>query len=127
MELTYLTLASFLFGIVFHMMWVWLINTGYSMMMMRTVINDCVIFMGKNLQNVYEIKYLKEEAMKLAGRDDKFIEWQAKVDENQIKSLKATCIRNFINAIPPRYNHLVEFHDWDSAMNYIDKTMKEAK
>ena len=127
MGFTYLTLASFLFGIAFHIMWTWLINAGYSMLMMRTAINDCILFMGKSLQNVYEIKHLKEEAMKLAGRDDKYIEWQAKVDENQIKSLKATCIRNFINAIPPKYNHLVEFHDWDSAMNYIDKTMKEAK
>ncbi len=80
---------------------------------------DCVMFMAKNLQNVYEIKYLKEEAMRLAGRDEKYIEWQQRVDEKEIHSLKTTCIRNFINAVPPKYNHLIKFHDWSSAMEYI--------
>jgi len=127
MESTYLILVSFLFGVLFHMTWNWLVNTGYSVIMMRGVMKDCLIFMAKNLQNVYEIKYLKEEAMRLVGRDEKYIEWQAKVDEKEIRSLKTTCIRNFINTIPPKYNDLVEFHDWDSAMNYIDKIVKEAK
>ena len=127
MEFTYLTLAAFLFGVSFHMVWNWLLNTGYTIVMMRSTINDCVIFMAKNLQNVYEIKHLKEEAMRIAGRDEKYIEWQALVDEKEIKSLKATCIRNFINTIPPKYNHLIKFHDWDSAMEYINKTIKEVK
>ena len=127
MEFTYLTLASFLFGVAFHIMWNWLLNTGYRIVMMKRAINDCIIFMAKNLQNVYEIKYLKEEAMRLSGRDDKYIEWQAKIDEKEIKSLKNTCIRNFVNSIPPKYNHLIEFHDWESAMEYINKTVKEVK
>ena len=127
MEFTYLTLAAFLFGVAFHMIWNWLVNTGYAIIMMKSTINDCVIFMAKNLQNVYDIKYLKDEAMRLAGRDEKYIEWQNRVDEKEIESLKSTCIRNFVNTIPPKYNHLVKFHDWDSAMKYIEKTLKEAK
>tara|TARA_B100000242_G_C42985456_1_gene457403 strand:+ start:655 stop:1038 length:384 start_codon:yes stop_codon:yes gene_type:complete len=127
MEYTYVIALSFLCGIVFHIIWNWVMNTGYSMMIMKRSINDCVIFMAKNLQNVYEIKYLKEEAMRLVGRDEKYIEWQAKVDQKEIDSLKSTCIRNFINSIPPKYNHLIEFRDWDSAMEYINKTIKEAK
>lgn len=126
MNFTSLAIA-FLFGILFHIIWNSLINMGYTIVMMRGAINDCVIFMAKSLQNVYEIKYLKEEAMKLAGRDEKYIEWQRMVDEKEIKSLKTTCIRNFINAIPPKYNHLIKFHDWDSAMNYIDKVIKEER
>ena len=127
MEFTYLTLAAFLFGVAFHIVWNWLVNTGYTIIMMKRAINDCVVFMAKNLQNVYEIKYLKEEAMRLAGRDEKYIEWQARIDEKEINSLKTTCIRNFINAIPPKYNHLIKFHDWETAMEYIDKTVKEAR
>ena len=127
MEFTYIVMASFLFGVAFHMVWVWFMETGYSMIIMKAAINDCVIFMAKSLQNVYEIRYLKEEALRIVGRDEKYIQWQVKIDEKEINSLKATCIRNFINAIPPQYNHLVEFHDWNSAMKYIDKVVKEAK
>jgi hypothetical protein len=109
------------------MLWNWMVNTGYTIIMMKAAINDCVIFMAKSLQDVYEIKYLKEEAMRLVNRDEKYIEWQSILHEKEIRSLKTTCIRNFINAIPPKYNHLIEFHDWQSAMEYIDKVIKEGK
>lgn len=126
MDLAILSL-TFLLGVLFHMLWNWIVNTGYTILMMKSAINDCVIFMAKSLQDVYEIKYLKEEAMRLVNRDEKYIEWQSKLHEKEIRSLKTTCIRNFINAIPPKYNHLIEFHDWQSAMEYIDKVIKEGK
>ena len=126
MDFTSLALA-FLFGVLFHILWSALINMGYTVVMMKGTINDCVILIAKNLQNVYEIKYLKEEAMKIAGRDDKYIEWQAKIDEREINSLKRTCIRNFINTVPPKYNYLIKFHDWNSAMNYINDVIKEER
>ena len=126
MDLATLSL-SFLLGVLFHMLWNWMVNTGYTIIMMKAAINDCVIFMAKSLQDVYEIKYLKEEAMRLVNRDEKYIEWQSILHEKEIRALKTTCIRNFINAIPPKYNHLIEFHDWQSAMEYIDKVIKEGK
>ena len=126
MDLATLSL-SFLLGVLFHMLWNWMVNTGYTIIMMKAAINDCVIFMAMSLQDVYEIKYLKEEAMRLVNRDEKYIEWQSILHEKEIRSLKTTCIRNFINAIPPKYNHLIEFHDWQSAMEYIDKVIKEGK
>tara|TARA_B100001250_G_C19281307_1_gene563408 strand:+ start:140 stop:520 length:381 start_codon:yes stop_codon:yes gene_type:complete len=118
---------SFLLGVLFHMFWNWLINTGYTIVIMKNTINDCIMFMVKNLRNVYEIKHLKEEAMRLAGHKEKYIEWQEKVDKREIESLKTMCIRNFISTIPPKYNHLIKFHDWDTAMQYIDEIIKEEK
>ena len=118
---------AFAGGVCFHAMWAYLVTMGYSLVMMRTTINDSIILLAKNIQSVYEINHIKEEAWKLAERDEKYIEFQKTIDEREIKSLKSTCIRNFINAIPPKYNHLVKFHDWSSAMNYIDKIIKEGK
>jgi hypothetical protein len=120
-------IIAFLSGVLFHVVWNALINMGYTIIMMKSAMKDCVMFMAKNLQNVYEIKYLKEEAMRLAGRDEKYIEWQRKIDEKEIRSLKTTCIRNFINALPPKYNHLIKFHDWDSAMEYLNNANKEVR
>ena len=118
---------GFLFGVLFHIIWNYLVNAGYGIIMIKSAIKDCVVLMAKNLQNVYEMKYLKEEAMRLAGRDEKYIEWQRKVDEREINSLKRTCIRNFINTVPSKYNYLITFHDWDTALEYIDKTIKEER
>ena len=118
---------AFLFGVCFNMLWNYLMNLGSTIVMMRTAINDSLIVMAKNIQDVYEIKYLKEEAMRLVGRDDKYIDWQSEIDRRQINSLKTSCIRNFINSVPTKYNHLVKFDDWDSAMEYIDSVIKEEK
>ena len=83
--------------------------------------------LAKNIQSIYEINYIKESAWKLADRDEKYIEFQKTIDEKEISSLQNTFIRNFINSIPPKYNHLIEFHDWDSAMDYISKIIKDGK
>ena len=118
---------AFLCGICLNMLWNYLVKTGYTIVMMKTTINDCLFVLAKNIQDVYEIKYLKDEAMRISGKDEKYIEWQSKVDERQIRTLKVSCIRNFINSVPPRFNHLIKFDDWDSAMQHIDKIIKEGK
>ena len=94
---------------------------------MKAAIRDCIIVTAKNMQSAYEINYIKEEAWRLADKDEKYIEFQKTVDKKELMSLQNTIIRNFVNSVPPKYDHLVEFHDWDSAMKYIDKVIKEGK
>ena len=69
----------------------------------------------------HEIKY---NALEIAERPDKYIEFQREVDRQQLMVLQKTIIRNFIVSIPPSYKHLVQFDDWDSAMNYLTKHFK---
>ena len=118
---------AFLGGIIFHSLWNYLVNSGYTIMMMKAAIRDCIIVTAKNMQSAYEINYIKEEAWRLADKDEKYIEFQKTVDKKELMSLQNTIIRNFVNSVPPKYDHLVEFHDWDSAMKYIDKVIKEGK
>ena len=79
----------------------------------------------KNIQATHEIQQLKHIHYELLERDEKYIEFQKTIDEREIKSLKNTVIRNYINSVPPRYNHLIKFSDWDSAMLYLNKLLKE--
>ena len=123
---TSLTIA-FIGGMVFYGMWNYLVNLGSTIVMMKAAMKDCVLVLAKNIQTTYELNYIKQEVWKLSGRDEKYIEFQKKIDERELASMKNTAIRNFINSIPPRYNHLVDFHDWESAMEYIDKIIKEGK
>tara|TARA_Y100000593_G_C4317844_1_gene341919 strand:+ start:2283 stop:2666 length:384 start_codon:yes stop_codon:yes gene_type:complete len=116
---------AFLSGFCMHIIWSYLVNLGQTVLMFKAVIKDSLIFLAKNIQSVYEINHIKEEAWRLIDRDEKYIEFQKKVDAKELKSLQDTVVRNFINSIPPKHNHLVKFHDWDSAMEYIDKIIKE--
>ena len=113
----------FLSGWCMHVLWAYLVGLGQTVIIMRSSMLDCLLMMGKNIQSVYEINYIKYETWKLMDRDEKYIAYQKLVDERELQSMKDLVIRNFINAIPPKYNHLVEFHDWDSAILYIDKAL----
>ena len=78
----------------------------------------------KNVRSVYEIQQVKYEVLKLAERDEKYIEFQMYIDEKEMKSLKNTVIRNYLNSVPPKYNNMLKFHDWDSAMDYLNNFTK---
>jgi len=95
--------------------------------MIKKTMIDCLLMLAQNIQSVYEVNSIKQEAWKLMERDEKYIEFQKAVDKREITSLQNTVIRNFINSVPPRYNHLIEFRDWASALKYIDKIIKEEK
>ena len=120
-------MIAFLSGMCFHILWAYLVGLGYTIMMTKQAIKDCLLMLAQNIQSVYEINYIKEQAWILSDRDEKYIEFQKMIDKKELTSLQNTVIRNFINSIPPKHNNLVEFRDWDSAMEYIDKVIKEEK
>lgn len=82
---------------------------------------------AKNVQSVYEINELKYISLEMSGKDERFIEFQKTQDKLELSSLRNTIIRNFVNAIPPRYDKYVPFNDWGSAMDYLDKEIKKRR
>ena len=118
-------LTAFICGIVFNTFWGYVLGLGYGVMAFRRAMTDILIILARNIQSVYEIQKLKYMCYEILERDSKFVEFQKQIDEKEIKSLKNTLIRNFINSIPSRYDSMIEFNDWDSAMDYFDTALKE--
>ena len=118
---------AFASGFCFHILWSYLVSMGAGMIVFKSSMKDALIMLAHNIQSVHEINYIKESAWRLTERDEKYINFQKMVDTKEMNSLRNTAIRNFINSVPPRYNYLVEFHDWNSAMDYVDKIIKEGK
>jgi hypothetical protein len=118
-------LLVFICGILFNIIWGQALGLGFGMIAFRNSIADALLMLTKNIQTAQEIQQLKQMHYELIDRDEKYIEFQKKIDDREIKSLKDTIIRNYINAIPPRYNHLIKFNDWNSAMQYLDNILKE--
>ena len=118
---------AFSVGFLAHVIWNRMVNFGYTLIIMRSLIADSLMIVAKNMQSLYEINHLKKQAWKLLEMDDKYIEFQEQVDTKEITSIQNTIIRNFINSIPPKYNYLIEFHDWNSALEYIDKSIKRRR
>ena len=76
---------------------------------------------------VENINLIKEEAWRLSGRDEKYIDFQKKVDEQPLKTIQNTNIRNFISSVPHQHSHLIKFHNWETAMVELTKEIKRRK
>jgi hypothetical protein len=85
------------------------------------------VILAKNVQSVYEINQLKYIAIEMSGKDEKYAAFQKNMDDRELSSMKNTAIRNFLNSIPHRYDHIVPFHDWTSAMNHLEEQIKKGK
>tara|TARA_R110000824_G_scaffold94768_3_gene228430 strand:+ start:1906 stop:2268 length:363 start_codon:yes stop_codon:yes gene_type:complete len=118
---------AFVCGMLFNVFWGYLLGLGYGITLFRNTAVDCLMIMAKNVQTIYEVQELKYMAFAMMDRDAKYIEFQKLVDKNEIKSVENTLIRNYINSIPPRFNNFVEFHDWDSAMKYLNGVYNKEK
>ena len=120
-------LGAFLAGVLLNAMWGYMLRLGYTIIFVKTAMRDALLLLAKNIQSVYDINAIKYQAWVMTGKDEKYVDYQRMVDEKELLSFKNMAIRNFINSVPPKYNHLVEFHDWDSAMQYIEKFILEDK
>ena len=124
-EITVDTLLVFCLGFAFSMVCNLLFGIGSSVNLVKETMNDCLLIMAKNIQTAYQSNKIKYYALRIAEKDEKYIEFQKKVDSEQLVSLQNTIIRNFINSIPTKYNHLIKFSDWESAIKHLNFTIKK--
>ena len=115
---------SFVSGILFMRLYAWAMRLGNSAMAMKSTINDCLLVMSVNIQAAIEAYEIKYHALSIVEKDEKYIDFQKNVDKQQLKTLQRTIVRNFISSIPTQHGYLVKFHDWDSAMSYLDEELK---
>jgi hypothetical protein len=114
-------------GIIILRIWDYLYATGAIVLAMKSCIKDSIVMIAKNVQSVYEINNLKYIALEMSDKDEKYVDFQKAMDTRELHSMKNTTIRNFINSIPPKYNHLIPFSDWGTAMDYINAELQKQK
>jgi hypothetical protein len=117
----------FMSGIALNSFWNYLYASGSSIQVVKTSMTDGLIILAKNIETVYSVSQLKIMALEIAGKDEKYIQFQKSLDDSDLHSMKNTVVRNYINAIPPKYNHLVSFHNWETAMVYLNNELKKLK
>ena len=127
MEEYILYISAFVAGILANARWGYLYGLGSSNLMVKVAMMDGLLILTKNIQSVHEIGQLKLMALEVAGKNEKEIDFQKSVNSSEISSLKNTVIRNYINCIPPKYNHLVTFPNWDTAMEYLNNELQKEK
>ena len=127
MEITFYMFIVFVCGILFNTTWGYVLGLGYGLNVFQTAMINSLLLLAKNIQSVAEIQQLKYMSYEMLERDTKYIEFQMKIDKKELDSLKNSLIRDYINSIPAKYNYMIKFHDWDSAMSHLNNLLKERK
>ena len=105
MEITY-AILFFTSGMITSKLFLYLIDLGTRSIMMKNTIKDCLTVMASSIQANIEAHEIKYNALEIAERPDKYIEFQREVDRQQLMVLQKTIIRNFYPSIydcPCRY------------------------
>ena len=118
---------GFVAGIICVRLWSFFYGLGISTLMVKSGIKDCLLMLAKNVQSVHEINQLKYIALENAEKGEKFIEFQKRIDDHELNSMKNTVVRNFVNPIPKRFEHLIPFDDWETAMQFLTNQIKQNK
>ena len=127
METVFYMFVVFVCGVAFNSTWGYILGLGYGANCFQLSMINSLIMLAKNIQSVVEIQQLKYMSYEMIDRDEKYIEFQKAIDEKELKSLKNSLIRDYINTIPAKYNYMIKFHDWDTAMSYLNILLKEKK
>ena len=118
---------AFLIGIIVNKLWNLTLYTGYSILILNQLQKDSVKLMATAAQTIQEIQTLKYLEMQKNGKSEKEIEIQRSIDKRYTDPLKNAMVNNYIAVFPFRYRHLLNFSDWNSAMQYVDQLVKEEK
>ena len=70
---------------------------------------------------VHEMKMLQLDKMSLSPREK---ENHIKLHEIQMDNMKRDIVVSITRHFPNEFSNLVEFHDWNSMMKWIDKELK---
>ena len=115
----------FVCGIAFNITWGYVLGFGYGINAFQNAMTNSLLLLAKNVQSVSEIHQLKYMSYEMVDKDKRYIEFQKLIDHKEMTSLKNSLIRDYINSVPSRYNFMIKFHDWDSAMSYLNNLLKE--
>ena len=119
-----LYICFFFCGWVCHSLLSYVMSLGYSVMLLRNLLRDVVFMMSKIVEVAYlvhEMKMIYLDNMNLSERE---VNNNKKLHDIQMDNLKKNIVSSITRHFPKNFSNLVEFHDWDTMMKWIDKELK---
>ena len=124
MEQALLYICIYFCGWVCHSLFSYVMSLGYSVMLLRNLLRD-VVYM---IVRIVEVAYLVHEMrmIELARLNLSQVEKEnhVKLHEIQMNNMKRDIVNSITRNFPKSFSNLVEFHDWDTMVKWIDKELK---
>ena len=120
-------LISVFVGFVLSKIWNLVLYTGHAVIILQDLQKDAAKLMFSVTQTIYEIESLKLTELHRQDKSEREIEFHKQMIEKNSIILKKAVVSNFLYNWPRKYKNILEFYDWDSAMQYVDQLIKEDK
>ena len=117
----------FITGWLAHAVLAYVLSLGSSVMLFQRTIEDSLLVVGRTYEGYVVAREYKMEHLRLAGKSDKELEIERKMDATTMASIQATLIRNILHNVPSKFEGLIRFNDWDSAMDEVTRIIKERR
>ena len=122
-----LYICFFFCGWVCHSLFSYILSLGYSVILLRSILRDIVFMMSKIVEVAYlvhEMKMIYLDNMKMSEREKQN---NIKLHDIQMNNLKKDIVESIIRHFPKSFMHLIQFKDWDTMIQWIDKELKIKK
>ena len=116
----WLYLLVFIFGYVTCKTFYFLKEVRLGLVMLRLSHYLSLYTISKGIENLEYTKAVRLNDLRLTNESEKNIEAFKLNFEDEIKLYKDRSIKEIINMHPKFYQDLVEYKDWNSAMQYLN-------
>ena len=121
--LLYITI--FAIGWFSHTLFIYVFNLGSSVLLLKRVLAETLLFIANLVQDIYELQELKRYELEKAGKSEKQVELQKRIDEKEINIFKRKIVKTIKTNFPSSFSHLINFDDWDTLLKSIEQHVKK--
>jgi len=123
-EQALLYICIYFCGWVCHSLFSYVMSLGYSVMLLRNLLRDIVYMIVRIVEVAYLVHEMRMIELARLNLSDIEKENHVKLHEIQMNNMKRDIVDSITRNFPKSFSNLVEFHDWDTMMKWIDKELK---
>lgn len=124
MEQALLYICIYLCGWVCHSLFSYVMSLGYSVMLLQNLLRDVVYMIVRIVEVAHLVHEMRMIELARLNLSDIEKENHVKLHEIQMNNMKRDIVDSITRNFPKSFSNLVEFHDWDTMMKWIDKELK---
>ena len=93
----------------------------------KQVEKTALVMLATVIQDIEYIKMLKYKTMVEEEVNENTIKVTKNIDEENFRRWKEVTIKNLISVYPDKYKSTIKYHDWKSAMEWLQAQTKRGK
>tara|TARA_R100001594_G_scaffold146804_1_gene198763 strand:- start:267 stop:680 length:414 start_codon:yes stop_codon:yes gene_type:complete len=101
-----------------------LLGATQSVLMFRRAEYMCLQLLALSLEDAANIKRTKQMIIEKLEYPDNVIKLTRNEDAYNLSAWKQEAIKRLIDRYPPNYRKIVQYRNWNEAMNYFEKQRK---